>query len=56
MRILMLEYYKLMLVRAGEDKDIFQKEVRRALEELEDPMDVLALKDWFKNRCQVKVN
>lgn len=48
----MLEYYKLMLVRAGEDRSQFKKEVRRAFSDLEDPTDRLALREWFKNRYQ----
>ena len=46
----MLEYYKLVLVRAGEDRSKFRQEVRRALVDLDDPEAKEALKKWFKNR------
>jgi len=46
----MLEYYKLALVRAGENKKIFRKVVRKALNELHEPHEKAALKDWFRGR------
>ncbi|NNC82142.1 MAG: hypothetical protein HKN79_01070 [Flavobacteriales bacterium] len=48
----MLEYYKLMLVRAGEDRREFQKELRKALADLEDPEAIASLKEWYKNRLR----
>lgn len=46
----MLEYYKLMLVRAGQDRATFKKELRKALVELEDPVQRESLRNWYKNR------
>ncbi|NND94032.1 MAG: hypothetical protein HKN45_04155 [Flavobacteriales bacterium] len=46
----MLEYYKLLLVRAGEDRSKFKRELKRALCDLNDEEAIASLKDWFKNR------
>jgi hypothetical protein len=51
----MLEYYKLALVRAGNNKRHFKREMRTALKELANPNERKALKDWFK-RSTAKLN
>ncbi len=48
----MLEYYKLMLVRAGGDSRTFKRELKRALLELDDPEAKESLRIWFKNRSK----
>jgi|GEM_PF-5210629 len=44
----MLQYYKLALVRAGQDTALFKREFRLALKNLQDPKDQLELKNWFR--------
>lgn len=46
----MLEYYKLLLVRAGDDRIEFRRELRKALVDLGDPDSREELRSWFKNR------
>ncbi len=49
----MLEYYKLMLVRAGEDSRTFKRELKKALTDLDDPNAKESLRIWFKNRSKM---
>jgi hypothetical protein len=50
----MLEYYKLMLVQAGEDSRRFKMQLKKALTDLEDPQEIESLREWFKNRSKLQ--
>ncbi len=45
----MLQYYQLVLVRAGKNSTLFKRELRNALINLKDPKDREQLRAWFKS-------